>query len=220
MKSNTIPKWVILFLLIFSVSCNNPLQKIYRPFTYEKDVQEIRKSNKINDEDLEILVKYIVMARISGNNLSGQTYENILKRIKAFQQDNEDVNEKKDLEREARRNRFSSYLEASLLKKEYSNSDSKEVIIYTVCLKNISSQKMKTITGNFLLNDLLGKPVKQLNIFVDEEINPWQTVTKKFTIPYNNSDAADQRVRSKDLIDMRVVWNPEKIILENGNLLE
>lgn len=220
MKSNTIPKWVILFLLIFSVSCNNPLQKIYRPSTYEKDVQEIRKSNKINDEDLGILVKYIVMARISGNDLSGQTYENILKKIKAFQQDNEDVNEKKDLEREARRNRFSSYLEASLLKKEYSNSDSKEVIIYIVSLKNISSEKMKTITGNFLLNDLLGKPVKQLNIFVDEEINPRQTVTKKYTIPYNNADAADQRVRIKDLIDMRVVWNPEKIILENGNLLE
>jgi hypothetical protein len=220
MKSNTIPKWVILFLLIFSVSCNNPLRKVYRPSTYEKDVQEIRNSNKISDEDLEILVKYIVMARISGNDLSGQTYEDIFKRIKTFQQNNEDMNEKEDMKREAKRNRFSSYLEASLLKKEYSNSDSKEVMIYTVSLKNISLHKIKTITGNFLLNDLLEKPVKQLNIFVDEEINPGQTITKEYIIPYNNADAADQRVRSKDLIDMRVMWNPEKIILENGNLLE
>lgn len=220
MKSNTIPKWVILFFLIFSGSCHNPLQKIYRPSTYEKDVQEIRKSNKINDEDLEVLVKYIVVARISGNDLNGQTYEDILNRIKTFQKENEKMDVREDMEREARRNRLSSHLEASLLKKEYSKKEGKEIMIYTVTLKNISSQKIKTITGNFLLNDLLEKPVKQFNIFVDEEINPGQTFTKIITIPYHNADATDQRVRGKDLIDMRVVWNPEKIILEDGNLLQ
>ena len=219
MKSNTIPKWVILFLLIFSVSCNNPLQKIYRPSTYEKDVQEIRRSNKIDDEDLKILVKYIVVARISKNDLSGQTYEDILNRIKTFQQENEKMDVREDMEKEARRNKLSSQLEASLLKKEYSNKEGKEIMIYTVTLKNISSQKIKTVTGNFLLNDLLEKPVKQLNIFVDEEINPGQTFTKIITIPYHNADGTDQRVRVKDLIDMRVVWNPEKIILEDGSLL-
>ena len=220
MKSNTIPKWVILFLLIFSVSCNNPLQKIYRPSTYEKDVQEIRRSNKIDDEDLKILVKYIVVARISKNDLSGQTYEDILNRIKTFRQENEKMDVREDMEKEARRNKLSSQLEASLLKKEYSNKEGKEIMIYTVTLKNISSQKIKTVTGNFLLNDLLEKPVKQLNIFVDEEINPGQTFTKIITIPYHNADGTDQRVRGKDLIDMRVVWNPEKIILEDGSLLQ
>jgi hypothetical protein len=220
MKSNTIPKWIILFFLIFSGSCHNPLQKTYRPSTYEKDVQEIRKSNKINDQDLEILIKYIVMARISGNDLSGQTYEDILNRIKTFQQESEKMDVREDMEKEARRNRLSSHLEASLLKKEYSNKDGKEIMIYTVTLKNISSQKIKTITGRYLLNDLLEKPVKQFNIFLDEEINSGQTLTKIVTMPYHDADATDQRVRSKDLIDMRVVWNPEKIILEDGSLLQ
>lgn len=220
MKSNTIPKWVILFFLIFPGSCHSPLQKIYRPSTYEKDVQEIRRSNKIDDEDLKILVKYIVVARISGNDLSGQTYEDILNGIKTFQQENEKKDLREEVGREALRNRLSSHLEASLLKKEYSNKEGKEVMIYTVTLKNVSSQKIKTITGNFLLNDLLEKPVKQFNIFVDEEINPGQTLTKIITIPYHNADASDERVRGKDLIDMRVVWNPEKIILEDGSLLQ
>ncbi|HJY21956.1 MAG TPA: hypothetical protein VJ279_03670, partial [Hanamia sp.] len=184
------------------------MQKIYRPSTYEKDVQEIRRSNKIDDEDLKILVKYIVVARISKNDLSGQTYEDILNRIKTFRQENEKMDVREDMEKEARRNKLSSQLEASLLKKEYSNKEGKEIMIYTVTLKNISSQKIKTVTGNFLLNDLLEKPVKQLNIFVDEEINPGQTFTKIITIPYHNADGTDQRVRGKDLIDMRVVWNP------------
>jgi hypothetical protein len=220
MKSNTIPKWIILFFLIFSGSCHNPLQKIYRPSTYEEDIQEIRKSNKVNNEDLEVLVKYIVVARVSGNDLSGRTYEDILNRIKTFQHENEKMDVREDLEKEARRNRLSSHLEAGILKKEYSNKEGKEIMIYTITLKNISSQKIKTITGNFLLNDLLGRPVKELNIFFDEEITPGQTLTKIVTMPYHDADATDQRVRDKDLIDMRVVWNPEKIILEDGSLLQ
>lgn len=220
MKSNTIPKWIILFFLIFSGSCHNPLQKIYRPSTYEKDIQEIRKSDKVNNEDLEVLIKYIVVARVSGNDLSGRTYEDILNRIKTFQQENEKIDVREDMEKEARRNRLSSHLEASILKKEYSNKEGKEIMIYTITLKNISSQKIKTITGNFLLNDLLGRPVKELNIFFDEEITPGQILTKIVTMPYHDADATDQRVRGKDLIDMRVVWNPEKIILEDGSLLQ
>ena len=220
MKLNIVNSLAVFFFLIFSASCNNPLQKTYSPSSYEKDIQEIRGSGKINDDEVAVLVKYIFLARVAGNDLTGQTYKDILNKVKTFQQKNDELESTKEMERDARRNRLLPHLEAGLLKKEYSNNEGKEVMIYTVTLKNISSQKIKTIAGNFLLNDLLGKPVTQLNIFVDEEIKPGLTLTKTIKIPYHNADFADQRIRGKDLVDMRVIWNPEKIILENGSLLQ
>ena len=54
----------------------------------------------------------------------------------------------------------------------------------------------------------------------DEDIKPGQTPAKTYSFPYNNADVKDQRVRPKGLVDMRVVWNPKKNILENGRLLQ
>ena len=57
---------LFLFIVIIISSCNNPLHRTYNPATYEEDIQAIRKSNKVSDEDLQTLAKYIMLAKLSG----------------------------------------------------------------------------------------------------------------------------------------------------------
>ncbi len=216
---NIFIKLLAISIFIFA-SCKSPINRTYRPQTYEEDMLEIQKSNKISNEDLQLIAKYILLAKLSGNDITGKSYDDILDRIKSFQLKNNEVSNRKDLENDARRKRLSPFLEVNLESKVFEKVKYKDVMVYTVKLRNISSKKIKTITGNLTINDLLEKPMKKLDIFVDEDILSGQTLTKKYTPVYNNADENDLRMRSKSLLEMHIVWNPEKIIFENGGMAE
>ena len=220
MKLLVFKKRFLWIVVIFFVSCNNPLKRVYTFSGFENDIPEIRRANKLSEGDLQLLTNYILVARLSGNNFSGKTYEEIFEKIKNVQQKNEAAGAREEMEKESQRQRLAPYLVVSLIKKEFLKNKDRDVMAYSISLKNISSEKIKTIAGNITINDLLEKPIKELNIFIDEDILPGQTLTKTEIIPYNNSDINDQRMRSKDLVDTRVLWNPEKIILESGKLLQ
>jgi hypothetical protein len=215
-------KFLLLFLfsvIIFS-SCNNPLHRIYRAATYEDDMEAIRKSNKVSDEDLEILNKYIMLVKLSGKDISGKSYDEILDRIKTFQQKNNELSSSDALVKDAKRQRLSPFLEVKLQNKTFTKLDNKNVLAYKVSFKNTGTLKIKTITGSLVFNDVLGKPIKNLNIFLDEDIAPKETISKTYNTDYNDADENDKSIRSKDVLDVRVVWNSDKIIFENGRIAE
>lgn len=219
-KNRTINLKLLLFFSIIFASCNNPLHRTYSPATYDEDMQAIRKSNKVSDEDLEILAKYILLAKLSGNNVTGKSYDDILDKIKSFQQKNDEINTRKAIEKEAKRKRLSLFLDVNLQNKSFTKVNNKNVLIFTVSLKNTGTLKIKTVIGNLAINDLMEKPIKNVNIFLDEDISSGQTIIKTYKITYNDADENDRRIRSNDMFDMWAVWNPEKIIFDNGNLAE
>lgn len=205
-----------LFILLFFCSCHDPLDRSYNPVSFEKDLQEIRESNTISEQEFQDLAKFIVLARLTGNDMKGESYKTILDRINSLQQQS-GIKEK---EMETKRARLSAWLEVALLEKVFIMKKEKPFIIYTVQFKNISSSAIKTIIGHLSINDLLDKPIKQIDILVEEPVKPGLTLVKTYTIPYDHASENDQRVRSKDLVDMRVVWNPDKIIIEDGKILQ
>jgi hypothetical protein len=212
-------QFLVLLVIIFS-SCNNPLHRSYDPATYEEDMRAIRKSNKVSDEDLETLAKYIVLAELSGNDITGKSYDDIIDQIKRVRQNNDELNNRDAMEKEARRKRLSPFLEVNLQNKTFAKKNYKDVLVFTVVFKNTGNQKIKTVTGNLALHDLMEKPIKDLSIFLDEDILPGQTLTRTVINGYNDANENDRRMRSKDFFDIRTVWNPEKIIFENGKLAE
>jgi hypothetical protein len=217
-------KAIDLYLLLFAVfifsSCNNPLHRTYSPETYEDDMQAIRMGNKINDEDLKNLANYIILAKLAGTDLRGKSYEDLLEKITAFRQNNEALSGRQAMENESKRIRMSPFLRVSLQSKTFSNKNNKEALVFIVVFTNTGNQKIKTITGNLAINDLMEKLIKNLPIFLDQDILPGQTLTKAYTTDYNDADENDRRLRSNDSFNLRIVWNPEKIILENGKLIE
>lgn len=196
------------------------MNKDYNAATYVEDINAIIESNKVSYEDIELLTKYIALSKIAGNNLQGKTYDEILVNIKSIRKNNTDESDRAAMEKEAQRARMSSYLAVNLSEKVFSKVNSKDCFIYTVVFKNTSPKNIKTVVGSISVNDLLDREIKNIPIVVEEALKANTSFKKTFTIDYDPGNENDKRIRSKELIDLRVVWNPVKIIFEDGTTAE
>lgn len=208
------------FLLITFSSCNTPLDKTYSSATYLNDITEIRESNKVSYEDIELLTKYITLSKLAGNDLEGKTYKEILTRIKDVRQSNTDESSRIQMEKDEIRERLSAYLTVSLSEKVFSRVKNKDSFIYTVTFQNLSGKNIQMVVGSISLNDLLDREIKNIQVVLDEELRPGSVLKKTYTDDYDHNSENDKRIRSKDLVDLRVLWNPEKIIFKDGSIAE
>ena len=210
---------IILSLIIFS-SCNDPMDKTYSPATYVNDISAIRESNKVSSEDIELLTKYIALSKIAGNDPEGKTYEEILEKIKEIRKANTDQSDQVKMEKEATRERMSSYLAVSLSGKDFARINNKDQFTYTVTFQNLSSKNIKLVVGSISINDLLDREIKNVQIVLDEQLRANQILKKTYSVAYDDSNENDKRIRSKELVDLRTLWDPEKIIFEDGTIAE
>ena len=209
----------LFFLLIFS-SCNTAMDKTYSSTTYVNDIAAIRESNEVPEEDVELLTKYIALNKIAGNSLEGRTYKDILEQVKSIKQTNNDKNEQEQMAKEAMRDRMSAYLSVSLSGKDFIKINNKDCFNYTVAFRNLSTKNIKMVVGGISLNDLLDREIKNIEIILDEQLHAGETLKEVYTVSYANSNENDKRIRSKELVDLRIVWNPSKIIFEDGTIAE
>ncbi|MDB5199955.1 MAG: hypothetical protein JWO92_1918 [Chitinophagaceae bacterium] len=196
------------------------MDKTYNAASYLDDIAAIRESNKTSYEDIELLTRYIALSKIAGNDLQGKTYDEILEKIKNIRKANTDEGDQIKMEREALRERMSSYLRVNLSEKIFSKVNNKDCFIYTILFQNISSKNIKMIVGSISLNDLLDREIKSIQIVLDEQLRANSILKKTFTVEYDHGNENDKRIRSKDLVDLRVLWNPVKIIFEDGTVAE
>ena len=192
------------------------MDKTYRAASYINDIEAIRESDKVSDEDVELLTKYITLSKLAGNELEGRTYEEILGKIKEIKKASTDESDRQKMEKELARDRMSSYLKVDLSDKSFSKVNNKDCFTYTVTFQNTSSKNIKMIVGSISLNDLLDREIKNIEIVLDEALKANETLKKTYTVEYDHRNENDKRIRSKELVDIRVVWNPVKIIFEDG----
>ena len=208
------------FLLIVFSSCSDAMNKTYSSQSYVNDIEAIKQSNKTSFEDIEILTKYIALSKIAGNDLQGKTYEEILNKIKTIRKNNSDQSTQLEMEKEAARQRMSSYLTVSISDKIFSNINNKDCFTYNVIFRNTSSKNIKMVVGSISLNDLLDREIKNIPIVLDEPLRGNLILNKKYIESYDQNNENDKRIRSKNLVDLRVIWNPVKIIFTDGTKAE
>lgn len=196
------------------------MDKTYSAATYVNDITEIRESNKISYEDIELLTKYIAVSRLAGNEPEGRTYEEILEKIKSIRQANVDENGQAAMEKDAARERLARYLKVELSQKVFSKIDNKDHFTYTVSFQNLSAKNIKIIIGSVSINDLLDREIKTIQIVLDETLRANGILKKTYSVLYNHSNESDKLIRSKELVDLRIVWNPNKIIFDDGSIAE
>lgn len=213
----------LLFTITYALllgGCNNPLNRTYSAATCEQDIQDIRQSDKVSDEDIILLAKYMAISRLSGNSNEGKTYEEMLDDIKKIRQsgiDNADQQKNSEL---VKRQHLQPFLNVALIEKKFSKVNNKDCMIYTISFQNTSTESITTIVGNIRLDDLMEKEIKKIDILLDQDLKPNAILKKTYTLRYDHSNDKDQRIRLKDLADIKVEWNPDKIIFENGRLAE
>ncbi len=197
------------------------MDNTYSQTTYVQDIAAIRESNKVGYDEIELLTKYIAISKIAGNDLQGKTYTEILEKIKEIRKLNTDHSDQMKLEKDVMRERMSSYLAVNLSGKSFSKVNNKDCFTYTVIFRNTASKNIKMVVGSISLNDLLDREIKNIEIVLDdEELPPHSIVEKKYVVAYDPANENDKRIRSKELVDLRVVWNPDKIIFKDGKLAE
>lgn len=211
---------LIFFLLLSFYSCNTTMDKPYSAATYLQDIKAIRESNKVAYSDIDLLTKYIAISKMAGNDLQGKTYTEILEKIKGIRQANTDKSDKLKMEKDAMRERLNAYLAVTLSEKTFSKVSNKDVFTYTIIFQNRSAKNIKLIVGSISLNDLLDREIKNVPIVLDEELQAHASLKKIYTAAYNPAEENDKHIRTKDLVDLRILWNPEKIIFEDGTIAE
>ena len=196
------------------------MDKPYSAANYLQDIKAIRESNKVAYSDIDLLTKYIAISKMAGNDLQGKTYTEILEKIKSIRQANTDKSDKLKMEKDATRERLNAYLAVTLSEKTFSKVSNKDVFTYTIIFKNRSAKNIKLIVGSISLNDLLDREIKNVQIVLDEELQAHASLKKIYTAAYNPAEENDKHIRTKDLVDLRILWNPEKIIFEDGTIAE
>lgn len=196
------------------------MSRNYNPSTYVVDINAIRESNKASYGDVELITRYITLSKIAGNDLEGKSYGDILEKIKAIQKSNTDQSDQVSQQKEAARQRTGGYLSVTLSGKVFSKVNNKDCFIYTVSFQNTTTKNIRMVVGSISLNDLLDREIKNIPLVLDEPLKAMGAVKKTYTVDYNSNSEADKSIRLKELVDLRVLWNPEKIIFEDGTIAD
>ena len=81
-------------------------------------------------------------------------------------------------------------------------------------------KKSRTVKGGIIFTNLLDEEIKSLNFIYDQPIKVRKEVTWNATTEYNQFVSEDKTLKNKSLKDIKVVWKPEKVIFEDGIVLE
>lgn len=211
---------ISILTMIALTSCNNPLNKKYSDKTLEQDAKEIKESNKLNDDDLKMLAGYIMLAKLGDKQIDGKTYAEILQAAKDYKSEQEQLAAKAKKDEEEKREKLGSALTVAMYDKGFTKEDYQEYLEYALAFENKTGQDIRAVKGSITITDLFDTEIKSINIVMDNVIPAQQTVKNTYTTDYNQFMDEDTRLAGKEMKDIKVIWNPEKIIFVNGKTLE
>ncbi|MCM4161276.1 hypothetical protein FHG64_06385 [Antarcticibacterium flavum] len=208
-----------LFIFLF-YSCSNPLQKEYNEETLAEDAKELKESGNLNEKEAELLAGWIVKSKLSGEDLEGKTYKEILDEARDYKKEQEELAERTRREEEEKRQLLGSVLTVAMYNKGYDKRRYQEYLTYSLAFENTSDKDIRAFKGSLVINDLFDTEIKSINLTVDDPIIAGETYRGTYTTDYNQFMDEDSRLRSKKMEDLKVVWTPEKIIFTDGSTLE
>ena len=209
-----------ILLLVVLVSCNQPLKKQYSALSFESDIESMRESQKIPEEDIQLLTKYILVARLAGQDLEGKSYADMLDRLKQLKESSQNQNDFKMKDIMMKRQRLNQLVRVTLIQKEFTKIKGHDYLVYSIVFQNLRGKPIRTIIGNLSLEDLLEKEIKNVYVLFKEDLPAMSSVTRAYQINYNYEDENDKRIRSKNLTDLHIEWNPDKIIYRDGSVAD
>ena len=108
----------------------------------------------------------------------------------------------------------------SCFEKGYSEVDYQDYITYKFVILNKSDKAIRAVKGGITFTNLFDEKIKSLSFVYDKPIEAGEQVNWDATTEYNQFMSGDKTLKNKDLKDLKVVWNPEKILFEDGTTLE
>jgi hypothetical protein len=201
------------------------LDKKYSEKTAKEDMADIK--SKLDSTELKMLAGSMFRLMLQEKNLEEMTYAEILADGKKWQAEQDKLEaeqkilaEKAKAEEENRLLRLSKAIIVSCYDKGYDEYDYDKYITYKFAIHNKSDRMVRAFKGSITFTNLFGDEIKSLSLVYDQPIEAGKEATYNATTDYNQFMDDDKLLRNKDLKDLKVLWLPEKIIFENGDILE
>lgn len=217
----------ILFfsLFVLVMSCSSPLDRPYKKDSLEEDVVDLKKV--LTEEELGMLAAYIGLKSMTNDKMLGKTYGDLLDEAKQMREEMQMQEEEekrlaaKAMAEEAERiKKLGAALTVSLYEKGFSKRDFQSFLKYKFAFENKTDKDIKAFKGRIVFNDLFGEEITKLDLTYDDGVPANSTINWKAESDYNQFISKDVTLKNKDLEDLKVVWIPEKIIFEDGSILE
>ncbi|MEQ8926072.1 MAG: hypothetical protein RLO81_09690 [Fulvivirga sp.] len=216
--------YLILGIIVLT-SCTSPLEKKFDPNSSESDLKEIR--NHLDSTELMLLAGNMIRLKMIGEDLEQYTYNDILadakkiKKEKEAQEAEQAALAQKALKEEQERiKKLTKAVSVGCFEKSFSEYNYQKYITYKFVIQNKSDRDIRAIKGSVVFTNLFDDIIKEINFVYDQPISAGKKTTWNAQSDYNQFNDEDQTLRSKDLNDMKVTWNPEKIIFADGSTLE
>ncbi|TMM28666.1 hypothetical protein FDT66_13770 [Polaribacter aestuariivivens] len=218
-------KITFLIVLIFIISCSSPLDKKFNENTSKEDLMKIQ--SKIDSTQFYLLAGSMLRLKLQDNKIENMTYREILEQGEKWKVEEEKrqeelkrLAEKARKEQDERTRLLSESIIVSCFEKGFTKYNYEDYITYKFVIKNKSVKNIRAVKGSITFMNLFDQEIKTLNLVYDESIKANSTVNYNAQTDYNQFKDSDKALKNKDLKDMKVKWNPEKIIFEDGTTLE
>lgn len=209
----------ILTLLLFS-SCSSPLDKKIKLDTADADMKAIMQSEKIDSSDKELISTAFLASAFSGESIEGKTYKELLAESKKEKLEREKL-EAEEKQKEADRiKRLTGAVDVVFLDKRNSRGDYSTYSDFKISIVNKSNQAVDAVQGVLVFNDILGNEIKKVRITHDESIPAGESNTQVYSVDINRFIDEDVTLHSKEYEKLKMMWQPEKILLADGTILE
>lgn len=207
-------------------SCGSPLHREFDPKTIQTDIQDIKEEHCLDSTETALLTTYITIGNIEGRDLNGKTYADILVEAIEFQREKEnkekaqkEISERKKKGAEARFSRLRKAMDLVLLNKGVQSADWQEFLTFSFALENRSDKDIRAFKGRVVFTDLFDEEIYSLNLTYDEHLPAGETVNWDVRTNYNPYMNNDVLLKSKSLQDLKILWQPEKIIFSDNSTL-
>jgi len=220
-------KKLLLLIGITAVlfSCTTPMEKKYNEKTALKDIQLIKEA--IDSTEFNLLAGSVFRLKFEDKKLEEMTYAEILEEGKKWRAEQEKIEaEQKALAEKAAKDeaerikKLTESVIVSCFEKGYSEVDYQDYITYKFVILNKSVKAIRAVKGGITFTNLFDEKIKSLSFVYDKPIEAGEQVNWDATTEYNQFMSEDKTLKNKDLKDLKVVWNPEKILFEDGTTLE
>ncbi|MFN0048050.1 MAG: hypothetical protein ACKVOU_02880 [Cytophagales bacterium] len=210
-------------------SCGDALKEKYSKKTAEGDLERIAAIKRLDSADYELMTNYMLKNRLIDPDLKhiDQTYAEILIEAK---NDKERI-EKAKLNSNKIKDNTSQFVndhqdhmhstlimipERSEIRKDWSN---KNTFFYKMVFVNPGNKTIRAFKGKFTFYDVFNTELKSINLTFNDSIQSFDTLRYTSSIDFNNLKETDIYVTS-DYKDLKVVWQPTKILFKDGTTME
>lgn len=221
-------KLILIFTVVFFISCNNPMSKVYNEEGFMLDMVEVRESK--GEETAKKITAYVLQQTMKGafnedaeNDLVGKTYSELLKQADelAAEMKLKEEEEKRLAEEEEKRRKkialkISESLTFALTKKGFSEYNYSEYITYTFTFKNKTDKDIAGVKGSVTFYDMFDSKINSLSLSYDKGIKAGKTVNYRAQTDYNQFMDKDTKLKNTNLDKLKVVWEPEQLIFSDG----